>query len=178
VQRRILFEQGKGKDLDWPSLSKALQPDNGPGVVSVKDLQNKHQSPVFLREEIVRRLSRPETQVGKQSEKPLHVFVVIGSFMDLYAFPPLPAVETGNEEDCIIYYLQFNFFEQEQHRYHRYERDPDNPDLQALERKGFTGATGNLEKMLKPLKMRVIQFRTSGEARHALATVMAELGKL
>jgi hypothetical protein len=179
VQRHIPFEQSRGKDLDWPSLSKALQPDNGPGVVSVKDLQNKRQSPVFLREEIVRRLSRPATQAGKQAERPLHVFVIIGSLMDLYAFPSLPAVETGNEEDCIIYYLQFDFFEQDQHRYHRYERsDPVNSDLQALEHKGFTGAPGNLEKMLKPLKMRVLRFRTADEARHALATVMAEVGRL
>jgi hypothetical protein len=179
VQRRIPFEQSDGKDLDWPSLSKALQPDNGPGVVSVKDLQNKRQSPVFLREEIVRRLSGPATQAGKQGEKPLHVFVVIGSLMDLYAFPSLPAVETGSGEDCIIYYLQFDFFEREQHRFHRYERfDPVNTDFLAPERASLTGAAGNLEKMLKPLKMRVLQFRTADEARHALATVMAELGKL
>ena len=111
VQRRVAFDQNDGNDLDWPSLHKVLSPDNGPGVVSVKDLQNRRQSPVYLREEIVRRISGPAPPAGEHSDRPLHVIVLIGSPMDLYAFPALPAVETGNEQDCIIYYLQFEFFE-------------------------------------------------------------------
>ncbi len=156
VQRRIPFEQNDGKDLDWPGLQKALSPDNGPGVVSIKDLQNRRQSPIYLREEIVRRLGSPADADGKQGEAPLHVFVLIGSPMDLYVFPALPAVETGNEQDCIIYYLQFEFFD----------------------RKEIMGEAGKVEKMLKPLKMRTFQVRSPDDARHALAKVMEEVGKL
>ncbi len=54
IQRHVVFEQDDGKDLDWTVLRKTLSPDNGPGTVSVKDLQNKQQSPVYLREEIVK----------------------------------------------------------------------------------------------------------------------------
>jgi len=157
VQKRIPFEQSSGKALDWPSLRKAFVADSGPGVVSVKDLQNRQQDPSFLREEIVRRLSKPcGSESGcKQHEKPLHVFVVIGSLMDLYTFPALPAVEAGNKEDCIIYYLQLDLFAN----------------------KDFTGAVSNVEKMLKPLKVRAFQVRTPDDVRHALAKVMEEVSK-
>jgi hypothetical protein len=155
VQRRISFEQDDGKDLDWPSLSKALSPDNGPGVVSVKDLQNRKQSPVYLREEIVRRLSSVSGPAGKQSERPRKVFVLVGSAMDEYAFPALPAVETGNEGDCVIYFVQVDFFD----------------------RPGGTGGDSNVEKMLKPLKMRTFHVRSPDDVRQSLAKIMEEAGR-
>lgn len=65
-------------------------------------------------------------------------------------------METGNENECIIYYLQFEFFE----------------------RKGITGAAGNVEKMLKPLKMRTFHVRSPDDVRHALAKVLEKVGKL
>jgi len=155
VQRRTPFEQNDGKDLDWPSFSKALAPDNGPGVVSVKDLQNRKQSPVYLREEIVRWLNSASGTAGKPGERPVHVFVVIASPMELYAFPALPAIETGNEDDCRIYYVQVEFFE----------------------RRGVAGGTGNVEKMLKPLKMRTFHVQSPDDVRQALAKMLEEVGR-
>ena len=154
VQRRIPFEQNDNKDLDWQSLRKALSPENGPGTVSVKELQNRRQSPVYLREEIVRRLKAADSR-AKPGEKPLHVFIVIGSPMDMYVFPKLPEIETGNEEDCVIYYLQSEF----------------------SERRGITGAVGNVEKMLKPLKVHSFQVWSADDVRQALAKIMAEVGR-
>jgi hypothetical protein len=191
VQRRVPFEQKDGKPLDWARFSRALMPDNGPGVVSVRDLQNRQQSPVFLREEIVHRISDPATQVPashvKPEERPLRVFVIIGSPMDLYAFPSLPAIETGNEEDCIIYYLMFDFFEHEHASTHDqmrpsnrgFNRDRINDrESNRFEHPGFSGNLGNLEKMLKPLKMRSFLVRSPDDARHALAKIMEEVGRL
>jgi hypothetical protein len=156
VQRRIVFEQSDGKDVDWTTMRKALSPDSGPGVVSVKDLQNKQQSPVYLRDEIVRRLKAGSDQAAKAGEKPLHVFVVIGSPMDFYTFPKLPEIETGEEKDCVIYYLQFEF----------------------VQRQGITGGVGNVEKMLRPLKVRSFEVRSADDARRALAKVMEEVGRM
>jgi hypothetical protein len=156
VQRRIPFEQNDGKDVDWQSLRKALSPDNGPGTVSVKDLQNRQQSPVYLREEILRRLKAAGDRAIEAGEKPLHVFVIIGSPMDMYVFPKLPEIETGNEEDCAIYYLQYEFVEQH----------------------GITGAVGNVEKMLKPLKIRSFEVRSADDVRRALARMIEEVGKM
>lgn len=155
VQRHTPFEQDDGKDLDWPSLNKALSPDNGPGVVSVKDLKNRKQSPVYLREEIVRRLSGAAT-AGRENEKPLQVFIVISSSMDFYSFPALPPIETGNEADCLIYYLQVELYEGE----------------------GLRGGAGNVEKMLKPLKMRTFHVQSPDDVRRTLAKILDEVGRL
>ena len=156
VQRHIVFEQDDGKDLDWAVLRKTLSPDAGPGTVSVKDLQNKQQSPVYLREEIVRRLKAESEQTSKPGERPLHVFVLLGSPMDFYTFPKLPEIETGEEQDCIIYYLQFEFSQGE----------------------GLNGAAGNVEKMLKPLKVRSFGVRSADDVRRVLAKILEEVAKL
>ena len=185
VQRHVVFEQNDGKDLDWAILRKPLSPDNGPGVVSVKDLQNKLQSPVYLRDEIVRRLKAGLDRAAKPGEKPLHVFVVIASPMDFYTFPKLPEIETGNEQDCVIYYIQFDIFEQPRtHDPMRYsnrgfnrdrtsDRDADN-----FERGRFNGNAGSVEKMMKPLKIRAFQVRSPDDVRRALAKVMEEVGRM
>jgi hypothetical protein len=156
IERRIPFEQNDGKDVDWQNLRKALSPDNGPGTVSVKNLQNRRQSPVYLREEIVRRLKAADGPDGKPGERPLYVFILIGTPMDFYVFPRLPEIETGNEEDCVIYYLQSEF----------------------VDRHGITGATGSVEKMLKPLKIRSFRVESADDVRRALARIMEELGKI
>jgi hypothetical protein len=156
VQRRVVFEQDDGKDLDWTVLRKTLSPDNGPGTVRIKDLQNKQQSPVYLREKIVRRLKSESEQAATSGERPLHVFVLLGSPMDFYTFPKLPEIETGEEKDCVIYYLQFEF------------RD----------RQGTTGGVSNMEKMLKPLKMRSFEVWSADDVRRALAKILEDIGRL
>ena len=103
----------------------------------------------------MRRLKvRPE-HAAKTGERPLHVFVLLGSPMDFYTFPKLPEIETGNEKDCVIYYLQFEF----------------------SQREGVTGAVGNVEKMLKPLKIRSFEVRSADDVRRALAKILEELGR-
>ncbi|MBZ5492417.1 MAG: hypothetical protein LAO76_15925 [Acidobacteriia bacterium] len=156
VQRHIVFEQNDGKDLDWATLRKTLSPDSGPGTVSVKDLQNKQQSPVYLRDEIVRRLKAGSEQASKSGERPLHVFILLGSPMDFYTFPKLPEIETGEEKDCVIYYLQFEF----------------------TQREGVTGAIGNVEKMLKPLKIRSFEVRSADDVRRVLGKMLEDLSRL
>jgi hypothetical protein len=156
VQRRVVFEQSDGKELDWAVLRKTLSPDSGPGTVSVKDLQTRQQSPVYLREEIVRRLKAGSNHAAKPGVKPLRVFVVLDSPMDFYTFPKLPEIETGEEQDCVIYYLQFEF----------------------SQREGFIAGTGNMEKMLKPLKVRSFRVQSADDVRRALAKMLDELSKL
>jgi hypothetical protein len=156
VQRHIVFEQNDGKDLDWAVLRKTLSPDSGPGTVSVKALQNRQQSPVYLREEIVRRLKVASEHAAKPGEKPLRVFILLGSPMDFYTFPKLPEIETGEEQDCVIYYLQFEF----------------------NERAEITGGISSVEKMLKPLKIRSFEVRSADDVRRALAKMLEDLSKL
>ena len=83
------------------------------------------------------------------------MFILIGSPMDLYAFPKLPEIETREEQDCVLYYLQLEF----------------------LQRQGITGGAGNVEKMLKPLKIRSFEVRSADDVRRALAKILEELGR-
>jgi hypothetical protein len=122
--------------------------------VSVQALKNREQSPVYLREEIVRRLTLVDDPAATAGERPLHVFVFIGGAMDLYLFPKLPEVESGLEQDSVIYYLQLDSDQRE-----------------------ITGAASRVEKMLKPLKIHTIHVATAGEARRALARVLEEAGR-
>jgi hypothetical protein len=156
VQRHVVFEQNDGKDLDWAVLRKTLSLDSGPGTVSVKDLKNRQQSPVYLREEIVRRLRAGSEHAGKTGEKPLRVFILLGSPMNFYVFPKLPEIETGEEKDCVIYYLQFEF----------------------SQREGIMGGVNNVENMLKPLKIRGFEVRSADDVRRALAKILEEVGRL
>jgi hypothetical protein len=184
VQRHIVFEQDDGKDLDWAVLRKTLSPDSGPGTVSVKNLKNRQQNPVYLREEIVRRLKVGPEHATKLGERPVRVFILLGGPMEFYVFPKLPEIETGEEKDCVIYYIQFDIFEHEQPRTHdpmRYSNRGVNRD-----RNGDRDAdnfergrhAGNVEKMLKPLKVHSFEVRSPDEVRRALAKVMAELSRL
>jgi hypothetical protein len=82
--------------------------------------------------------------------------VLLGSPMDSYTFPRLPEIETGEEQDCVIYYLQFEFSQHE----------------------GIMGGVNNVEKMLKPLKIRSFEVRSADDVRRALAKMLEELAKL
>jgi hypothetical protein len=73
--------------------------------------------------------------------------------MDFYTFPKLPGIETGEEQDCVIYYLQFEFTQREE----------------------VTGAIGNVEKMLKPLKARSFEVRSADDVRRALRKILENL---
>lgn len=157
MQRRVAFEQSSVKELDWPSLRKAMLPDSGPGIVSVNNLKNHRQDPVFLREEIVRRLSARKEKSG---EAPLHVFVIIAPPMDLYQFQALPDIETGNEADCLIYYLKVGYLESD-----------------SIHSRAVPGSSNQVEKMLKPLKVRAMQVQSPDDARHALAKILDEISK-
>jgi hypothetical protein len=76
--------------------------------------------------------------------------------MDFYTFPKLLEIETGDEQDCVIYYLQFEFSQGE----------------------GLTGGANNVEKMLKPLKIRTFEVRSAGDVRRVLAKILEELGRM
>ena len=84
------------------------------------------------------------------------MFVLLGSPMDSYTFPKLPEIETGEEQDCVVYYLQFEF----------------------SERQGITGGVSNVEKMLKPLKIRSFEVRSADDVRRAMARIMEELSRM
>jgi hypothetical protein len=189
LQRRVSFKQDDGKDMDWPRLKATLAPTNGPGVVSVSDLKEHRQSPVFLREELVRRISAPSEPEAPQTKETLHVFVLIGSPMDLYSFPDLPPIELGKESNYIFYYLQYQFLDQRRLTAADFFSQRGFPGSNSGTRhrpkseasqvgRGLNGAIGNVQKMLKPLKVHAFKVHTADDVRHALAKVLAEIAEM
>jgi hypothetical protein len=75
--------------------------------------------------------------------------------MDFYAFPRLEQVETGNEDMHHLPSCNLN-----------------------LPSAGGLQASGNVEKRLKPLKIRTFQVSSAEDVRHALAKMLEEVGKL
>jgi len=148
-KRSVTFEQDEVKELDWKRAKAVLAPENGPATIDIKALEQQRESPAFLQDELLRRLSA-------QTREPLHVFVIIGSPMDFYSFRDLPRLPPGSEEKCVVYYLQFELL---------------NPAY-------AEGAIGNVRKMLKPLPLHAFKVRSPESVRHALAKILEEVGKM
>jgi len=153
-QRSVTFEQTDVKELDWPLARSVLAPENGTAMVDIKELAKRRESPAFLQDELLRRLTSSSSQVAE--ERPVHVFVIVGSPMDFYSFRDLPRLPPGSEEKCVVYYLQFELL---------------NPQY-------ANGAVGNVRKMLKPLPVHVFKVRTAESIRLALAKILQEVAAM
>jgi hypothetical protein len=154
-KRRVTFDQNDGKALDWTRARAVLAPENGPGSIDIKALEQRRESPAFLQDELLRRLNAPARSPQKE-EEPFHVFVIIGSPMDFYSFRDLPHLPPGSEEKCVVYYLQFEL----------------------LNTAYANGAVNNVRKMLKPLTVHVIKVRSAESIRHALARILNEVSQM
>ena len=152
-ERRVTFEQDGSRRLDWARLKAVTAPENGPAKIALSSLQQMHETPDFLRDELVRRLHEARSsQAGRSS---LHVFVVLGSPMDFYAFHHFPPIESEQTENCVVYYLQFETYG------------------------GYTdGALNKVRSMLKPLPIRTIKIRSAESVRHGLAKILQEVPRL
>lgn len=152
-QKKVTFEQDGLQQLDWTQLKSVISPQNGPGMIDLKRLEQKHETPDFLREELLRRLRTvPANGTGSA---PLRVFVVIGSPMDFYAFHQFPPIDAEQAENTQIYYLQFETYG------------------------GYAdGALGKVRSMLKPLPVHTIRVRSAESVRHALARIMEEVPRM
>jgi len=165
-KRTVMFEEDNVKELDWARAKAVLAPANGPATIDIKALAQKRESPAFLQDELLRRLSitpaaqkSDELRTGDDAKahgEPLHVFVIIGSPMDFYSFRDLPHLPPGSEEKCVVYYLQFEWV---------------NPAY-------ADGAIGNVRKMLKPLTVHVFRVRSAESVRRALAKMLEEVSAM
>lgn len=156
-RRKVTFQQdlAKGKDMEWNKVKAVFAPENGPATVDAQVLQEKHERPDFLREELTRRLRKDPMPVGDQ--RPLRVFVVIGSPMDFYSFHSMPPIEDPPaEQDCLVYYLQYELY---------------NPRYAA-------GAIDKVKKLLKPLPVHTMKVRSPESIRKALAQMMEDLARM
>jgi len=159
-QRKITFEQDKISSLNWPALKSAVAPENGPDMIDVRGLEAKQERPDFLRDEILRRLNpddekEPASATSVKAATPFHVFIVVGSPMDFYAFRHFPSIDPAEAENCVVYYLQYEV-------YAPYA----------------TGALGSVRKMLKPLQIHTFKVRSAESVREALERIVKNVGQM
>ena len=163
-QRRVTFEQDKVSSLNWPVLKSVVAPESGPAMIDVRGLEAKQERPDFLRDEILRRLnpandgdseSEPAPSTSVKAAAPFHVFIVVGSPMDFYAFRHFPSIDPAEAENCVVYYLQYEVY---------------GPSA--------TGALGSVRKMLKPLQIHTFKVRSAESVREALEKILKDAGQM
>jgi hypothetical protein len=169
-QSKVIFEQHDAAELDWPQLKVALAPDKGPAVVHVNTLQQREHSPVFLREEIARRLKAPGQAAPGEASDPL-VFIVIGQNMDLYTFPHLSAMV--EDKHCAVFYLQYGVSGTERDGLRTRRLDGILVNLGPL-----FGDAEKVVRLLQPLPVRTFQVRSPESFRQALARILEEVSHM
>jgi hypothetical protein len=100
--------------------------------------------------------AKPDILNRKDSAgRPFHVFIVVGSPMDFYAFHHFPPIDAAQAENCVVYYLQYQL-------YGSYA----------------TGAMDKVSKMLKPVTIHTMKVRSAESIREALKRIVAEVGQI
>ena len=153
VQQQVAFEQKEVKTLDWPALKTALNA-MGAATVNVKTLEVRQPKPVFLRDEVARRLNAPEAT--PRSSHPFQAFIIFGSSLTDYSFKHLEENPLPEKCNCRVYYLEYDF-------------SRTNSEFSAI---------NNVEKMLRPLGVRSFHVNTPEDVRKALATILNEVSEL
>lgn len=151
--------KAKAAGLDWPRLKNTLKASD-PSTINVRVLQDRHPTPIFLRDELLRRITAANAKTARDKSPPLRVYVLLSGSLDAYSFNGLesnPIPESLPEQcDCRIYYLEYEFF---------------------WGRTGPLSTTGKVEKMLKPFKVRTFSISSANDVRRAIATILDEIGK-
>jgi hypothetical protein len=156
-RRQVIVEQQNLSTLNWELLKTALAPVHGPGVVAVRSLEGTH-SPLFLREELARRMEAAAEAPGPAGD-PLVVFVVIGGPLDSYSIPDLPPLALPRETTYAVFYLQYDYLAQ-------------------TEGRRPAGAGKNVQKMLNPLRVQTFTVRSAEDLRHAVASMLEHVSRM
>ena len=152
VQKRVTFEQRVVKNLNWPRLKEALK-ETAPGMVSVQSLQTRDPRPVFLRDELARRI---HFESSTRHDDPLLVFIIIGSPLSDYSFANVESGSLPEECHCRVYYLEYDPY------FGRY---------------GFSAVT-HVKRMLRPMKIEAFSVGSAEETRNVLAKILKEIAAL
>jgi len=175
VKKQVTFAQDNlsQKAVDWKKLKLTLESANGPGVVDVRNVQHGSQNPVFLRDELVRRMGKAADSQGPE------VFIIVGSPMNSYSFQDLPPLYMAEGHDVRVFYIQYVPME-----FQSLSLGVDQPMVmghhndshRAIARRPiYASSPANVQKMLKPLKVNAFQVSTPEEARKALARILEEI---
>jgi hypothetical protein len=157
-QRRVTVEQPNLSKLEWAPLKKTLAPEQGPGVITVSGLMHRNRNPVYLRDELVRRIDDAPDAPSPAGD-PLLAFIVIGGPMDSYSFPDLPPLAVSGQIPCLVFYVQYDY-------------------LGGVATSKSAGAAKSIEKMLQPLRVQTFTVRSAESVRQALAKILERVSQM
>ncbi len=161
--------------LDWPRLKETLK-ESDPGTINVRALQDRHPSPIFLRDELVRRITAGNAKTAAERNSPLRVYVLLSGPLDSYSFngAQFKSIPESLPETCacLIYYVEYDLS-----WWKPGYRPGGRPGGRPWERNGPASTVGEVEKMLKPFKIRPFSVTSAHDVRHALATMLDEIAK-
>ena len=175
VKQQVTFAQDdlSDKEVDWKKLKLTLESANGPGVVDVRNVHHGGQNPVFLRDELVRRMGKLADSQGPE------VFIIVGSPMDSYSFQDLPPLYMAEGHDVRVFYIQYvpmQFQTVSLGADQPIVMGHHNPGRHAMARRPvYASSPANVQKMLKPLKVNAFQVSTPEDARKVLARILEEI---
>ncbi len=175
VKKQVTFAQDdlRNKEVDWKKLKRTLESANGPGVVDVRNVQHGGQNPVFLRDELVRRMGKAADSQGAE------VFIIVGSPMDSYSFQDLPPLYMAEGHDVRVFYIQYvptSIQTVPLGTDQAIVMGHHNEGHHVLARRPiYASSPANVQKMLKPLKVNAFQVSSPEEARKALARILQEI---
>src|SRR5450432_655974 len=175
VKQRVTFAQDDvhKKDVDWKKLKLTLESSNGPGVVDVRNVQHGGQNPVFLRDELVRRMGKAAGSEGPE------IFIIVGSPMDSYSFQDLPPLYLAEGHDVRVFYIQYVPLALHSIALgsdQSYIMGQHNHQSRIIARRPILASSpANVQKMLKPLKVNAFQVSTPEDARKVMARILDEI---
>jgi hypothetical protein len=190
-QRRVTFEQNNVKILDWPRARSVLAPENGPGMIDIKVLEQRRESPAFLQDELLRRLNAApvnpqasgETQTSAEQQTSAEPQTSAGSLKSAdtrASAEPRTSAEPLHVFVIIGSPMDFYSFRDLPHLPPGSEEKCVVYYLQfeLLNTNYADGAIGNVRKMLKPLTVHVFKVRSAESVRHALAKILEEVAAM
>ncbi len=151
TRQKVSFEQSNinSSQLDWAELRDVLTAAD-PSKIDIRSLQGRKYNAAFLRDEIARRIpSREENQ----SAVPMRVIILLSSSVAFSAREGLREIELPRECDCLVYHLRFDWWSSR------------------------LAAFDDIDKVLKPLKLRKFSASSAREVRKALAVMLEEISR-
>jgi hypothetical protein len=151
TRQQVSFEQSavNANQLDWSHLREAVAAAD-PNTIDVHSLQDRKYNAAFLRDELARRIAlHSEDQAGD----PVRVFILLTSPVAFTAHNGLSQIELPRDCNCLIYHVRYNWW---------------------LSR---MAAFDDIDKVLKPLRLRKFSASSPLQVRKALATMLAEISK-
>jgi hypothetical protein len=156
TRQQVSFEQSdiNVNQLAWSELKEVLAAAD-PSKIDVRSLQVRKYNAAFLRDEMARRIASHSTALpsNDQAVSPVRVFILLSSSVAFNARDGLRQIDLPRECNCLVYHVRYDWWRSQ------------------------LAAFDDIDKVLKPLKLRKFSATSPQGVRKALATMLNEISK-